>query len=170
MKIPALVVCASLFAAAAISAAPAKESAGGSDAAFVAKAANGGMTEVELGKIAADKGQNQAVKDFGSRMVTDHSKANDQLKSIASKLGASVPDKADAKHQAVIDRFMKMQAGAAFDKAYASNMVKDHEEDVAEFQKASKQVKDADLKNFINDTLPVLKEHLAMAKKLGSSK
>jgi len=142
------------------------ESGGGADAAFIKKAANGGMTEVELGKIAAEKGQSQEVKDFGNRMVTDHGKANDQLKTVASKLNVTVPDKVDAKHQATIDKFSKMSSGDAFDKAYAKNMVQDHQEDIAEFQKASKQVKDADLKKFIDDTVPVMKEHLDMAKKL----
>jgi putative membrane protein len=136
------------------------------DAAFVKKAAIGGMTEVELGRIAAEKGQSPAAKEFGSRMVTDHSKANDELKNIATKIGAAVPDKVDAKHQATIARFSKMSAGAAFDKAYAKDMVEDHQEDVAEFQKAEKQVKNSDLKKFITDTLPTLQEHLEMAKKM----
>ena len=70
------------------------------DTAFIKKAANGGMTEVELGKIAADKGQKQDVKDFGQRMVKDHGKANDDLKSVASKMNAEIPDKVNAKHQA----------------------------------------------------------------------
>ena len=144
-----------------------EEGKGGStDAAFMKKAAIGGMTEVELGKIAAEKGTNQDVKDFGNRMVADHGKANDELKSIASKLNATVPDKPDSKHQGDIDKFSKMSSGDAFDKAYARNMVQDHEEDVAEFQKAEKQVKDADLKKFIQDTVPIMKEHLEMAKKL----
>lgn len=144
-------------------------SSGGTDATFVNKAAIGGMTEVELGRIAAEKGQSQEVKDFGNRMVTDHSKANDQLKSVASAMGATAPEKVDAKHQAIIDKFSKMPAGAAFDKAYAKNMVQDHEEDIAEFQKAAKEVKNADLKKFAEDTIPVMKEHLEMMKKIQAS-
>jgi putative membrane protein len=76
----------------------------------------------------------------------------------------------DSKHQATIDKFSKMSSGDAFDKAYAKDMVKDHEEDIAEFEKVSKQVKDADLKKFIDDTVPVTKEHLEMAKKMPGAK
>src|SRR6202051_4845966 len=65
------------------------------DRAFVLKAAQGGMTEVQLGQLAVDKGTLQDVKDFGSKMVTDHGKANDELKSIASSKNITVPDKLD---------------------------------------------------------------------------
>ncbi len=133
---------------------------------FIKKAANGGMMEVELGKVAAEKGQSQDVKDFGNRMVKDHSKANDDLKEVASKLGVNVPDKLNARHQAAVDKFSKMSAGDAFDKAYAKDMVKDHEKDISEFEDAQKEVKNPDLKQFIDNTLPVLKEHLELAKKM----
>ncbi len=137
---------------------------------FIMKAANGGMTEVALGKVAADKGQMQEVKDFGKQMVTDHSKANNDLKSVASNLGVTVPDKVDSKHQAMIDKFSKMSAGDAFDKAYVKDMVKDHEMDISEFEKAEKEVKNADLKSFIEKTVPVMKEHLEMVKKMANKK
>jgi putative membrane protein len=137
---------------------------------FIMKAANGGMTEVELGKVAADKGQMQDVKEFGSRMVTDHTKANNELKSVASNLGVTVPAKVDSKHQAMIDKFSKMSAGNDFDKAYIKDMVKDHETDISEFEKAEKQVKNADLKSFIEKTVPVMKEHLEMVKKMENKK
>ncbi len=146
------------------------EKATSTEKTFIMKAANGGMTEVDLGKIAAEKGQMQEVKDFGNRMVTDHSKANDELKGVASSLGVSVPAKVDAKHQATIDKFSKMAAGDAFDKAYVKNMVKDHEEDISEFEKAEKEVKNADLKSFIEKTVPIMKEHLEMVKKIADKK
>ena len=136
------------------------------DAAFIKKAANGGMTEVELGKIAEDKGQKQEVKDFGARMVKDHGKANDDLKSVASKMNVEVPDKVNAKHQAVIDKFSKMSAGEAFDAAYVKEMIKDHKKDIAEFENAKGEVKNDDLKKFIDDTVPVMKEHLDMVEKI----
>ena len=139
------------------------------DATFIKKATIGGMTEVELGKIAADKGQKQEVKDFGQRMVKDHGKANDDLKSVASKMNVEVPDKVNAKHQAVIDRFSKM-SGDAFDAAYVKAMVKDHQKDIAEFEKAQGEVKNEDLKKFISDTVPVMKEHLEMAEKMEGAK
>lgn len=144
--------------------------AGGTDAMFIKKAANGGMTEVALGKIAAEKGGSQDVKDFGNRMVKDHSKANDELKEVAGKMNMEVPAKVNSKHQAMIDKFSGMSAGAAFDKAYVKAMVKDHEKDIAEFEKAGTEVKDADLKKFIEDTVPMMKEHLEIIKKFDQAK
>jgi putative membrane protein len=139
------------------------------DGAFIKKAANGGMTEVELGKIAAKNGQKDDVKNFGERMVKDHGKANDDLKSVASKMNVEVPDKVNAKHQATIDKFSKMSADS-FDAAYVKEMVKDHKKDIAEFEAAQGEVKNEDLKKFIGDTIPVMKEHLEMAQKMAAAK
>jgi putative membrane protein len=171
MKLKTLILSVGLLAALAIPwqasmAADEQAKANATEKKFIKKAANGGMMEVELGKVAAEKGQNQEVKDFGNRMAKDHSKANDDLKEVASKLGVTVPDKLNTKHQAALDKFSKMSSGDAFDKAYAKDMVNDHEKDVAEFEEAQKEVKNADLKQFIDSTLPVLKEHLDLAKKM----
>ncbi len=136
---------------------------------FITKAANGGMAEVALGKLAAEKGASDAVKDFGNRMVKDHSKANDELKEVASKLNATVPAKVDAMHQATIDKMSGM-SGAAFDTAYVKDMIKDHKKDIAEFETADKSVKNADLKKFIEETVPVMKEHLTMIEKFDQAK
>lgn len=150
-----------------------EESAGaaksGADAKFIKKAARGGMMEVELGKIAGKNGQKDDVKSFGERMVKDHGKANDDLKSLASKLNVDVPDKVNAKHQATIDKFSKM-SGESFDAAYVKEMVKDHKKDIAEFEQAQSEVKNEDLKKFIADTIPVMKEHLEMAQKMEGKK
>jgi putative membrane protein len=174
MKTSVVVAGITLVMAAVAFAAEKEKSAGGGkssgDAAFIKKAANGGMTEVELGKIAAKSGTKDDVKSFGERMVKDHGKANDDLKSVASKMNVEVPDKVNAKHQAMIDKFSKMSAGAAFDSAYAKAMVKDHKEDIAEFEKAQGEVKNEDLKKFISDTIPMMKEHLEMAEKLEGAK
>jgi putative membrane protein len=143
--------------------------ADGMDASFIKKAANGGMTEVELGKIAAEKGGSQEVKDFGNQMVKDHSKAGDQLKEVASKMSVEVPSKVDATHQMVIDK-MSTMSGAALDKAYVKEMIKAHEKDIAAFEKADKEVKNVDLKKFIEDTLPTMKGHLEMIKKFDQAK
>jgi putative membrane protein len=178
MKIKTLILTFSILTALAltnaISFGAEKEKSGESgkssvDARFIKKAANGGMTEVELGKIAAKNGQKDDVKSFGERMVKDHGKANDDLKSVASKLNLDVPDKVNAKHQATIDKFSKM-SGDSFDAAYVKEMVKDHKKDIAEFEKAESEVKDADLKKFITDTLPVMKEHLEMVQKMEGAK
>ena len=96
------------------------------DKQFIETAAQGGMTEVELGKLASEKGTSPDVKKFGSHMVEDHSKANDKLKSIADKKGVAVPEKLDSTHQAMVDKFQHL-SGPAFDKAYVRAMVRDHE-------------------------------------------
>ena len=139
------------------------------DTAFIMEAADGGMAEVELGKVAAQNAQRDDVKQFGQQMVSDHGKANDNLKSVASKLQVPVSDKLSAKHQGLVDKMSKM-TGPAFDNAYVPEMVSDHEKDIAEFEKARNQVTNEDLKKFIDETIPVMKEHLEMAKKLKQSK
>lgn len=139
------------------------------DTAFIKKAADGGMTEVELGKIAEKNGQKDDVKSFGSHMVKDHGKANDELKSVASKMNAPVPDKVSAEHQAKIDKMSKL-SGAAFDTAYVKEMVASHEKTIASFEAARAKVGNEDLKKFIDDTLSVIKGHLEMAKKMQAAK
>ena len=143
--------------------------ASAAETAFMKKAADGGMTEVELGKVAEKNGQKENVKSFGSHMVKDHGKANDDLKDVAGKMNVTLPDKVSAVHQAKIDKMSKM-SGDAFDTAYIKGMVEDHEKTVADFEKASGTAKNADLKKFIDDTLPVIKHHLEMAKKMQGAK
>ena len=131
------------------------------------KAAQGGMTEVQLGQMAADKATSQDVKDFGSKMVTDHGKANDELKSIAGTKGITLSDKLDAKHQAMVDK-MTATSAAAFDKAYVSAMVKAHEKDDALFSKEAASGDDADIKAFAAKTDDVVKMHLKMIQDIQS--
>jgi len=131
------------------------------DKIFVMKAAQGGTTEVQLGQLAADSGTAQDVKDFGSKMVVDHGKANDELRSIASSKGITVPDKLDAKHQAMVDKMSKL-SGAAFDKAYVAAMVKGHKETDALFTKEASSGQDADIKAFAAKTDETVKMHLSM--------
>jgi putative membrane protein len=133
-----------------------------SDRKFVMDAAEGGMAEVELGRLAASKGTNSDVKAFGQRMVDDHTKANDKLKAIASEEGVTLPTTLKGEMKAMHDKLSKA-SGAEFDKMYMSHMVKDHQKDVKEFEKESKSGKDADVKQFAADTLPTLREHLQMA-------
>jgi putative membrane protein len=132
------------------------------DSNFVMKAAQGGMAEVELGKLAKDHAASQDVKDFGQRMVDDHSKANDELKSIASKKGISLPTTLSAKDQATVNRLSKLN-GKEFDQAYMKGMVADHKTDVAEFQREADHGMDPDLKAFAGKTVPTLQEHLKLA-------
>ena len=135
------------------------------DKTFVTKAAQGGQAEVELGQLAVDKSQNEQVKEFGQRMVNDHSKANDQLKEIASQQGITLPTGLDAKDQALKDRLSKL-SGAQFDRVYMQNMVQDHKADIAEFQKEAKSGKDQAVKQFAQQTLPTLQSHLQEAQQV----
>jgi putative membrane protein len=137
------------------------------DAEFIKKAAVGGMAEVKLGQLAQEKGSSQEVKDFGAKMVADHGKANDELKGIASAKGLEVPADLDAKNQAVYDRLSKL-SGSEFDKAYVKDMVRDHKEDVSEFEHASKSLQDPELKGFAEKTLSVIKAHLEHAEQISS--
>jgi putative membrane protein len=134
----------------------------GADATFAMNAAKGGLMEVEMGRMAADHATNPDVKQFAQRMVTDHTKANDELKSIASQKGITLPTSIDASAKAKMDKMAKM-SGDAFDKAYMDDMLKDHKHDVAEFRKEANGGKDADIKGFAGKTLPTLEEHLKMA-------
>jgi putative membrane protein len=140
---------------------------GQKDPDFVKEASSGGMAEVELGKLAQQKGRSQAVKDFGSRMVTDHSKANDELKAVAARKGMSVSSTMGVKENAVK---LKLEAlsGDTFDKSYMSSMVKDHQDDVAAFQKEAETGIDPDVKAFASKTLPTLREHLSMAERVAA--
>ena len=126
---------------------------------FVTEAAVGGMAEVELGRMAQTKAQNAEVKRFAQMMIDDHSKANDELKSLATRKNFSLPTSLDAKHQSTMQKLQGM-SGAEFDKAYVDNMLEDHEKDVAEFENQSQNNPDADLKAFAAKTLPTLKKHL----------
>ena len=132
------------------------------DRAFAQKAAIGGMAEVELGKLAQQKAASERVKQFGARMVADHSKANDELKQIAGGKGLALPSDLDAKHKAKLARMQKL-AGAAFDRAYMDDMLADHKHDVADFQKEASSGRDGDLKSFASKTLPTLQDHLKLA-------
>jgi putative membrane protein len=133
------------------------------DKKFIKDAAEGGMLEVKLGELAAKNASDQSVKDFGQQMVTDHTKANEQLMTIAKSKNVEVPAELDSKGQKLVDKMSKM-TGADFDKAYMKDMVKDHEKDVKEFKKQAKDGKDADVKKFAEDTVPTLEHHLEMAK------
>jgi putative membrane protein len=125
------------------------------DKTFMKKAAKGGMMEVSMGQVAEQKAQSEDVKSFGKRMVTDHSKANDELKSIASKKGVELPTK---------EHTSKWTS----DKAYVDMMVKDHEKDLAEFKEEASGGSDPDVKKFADDTAKVIQEHLDQIKEIQS--
>lgn len=130
---------------------------------FMEHAARGGMAEVEMGKLAQEKAESQQVKDFGKRMVEDHGKANDELKRLAANKGVTLPTDMDGSHKRKIDKLSKL-SGDKFDREYMDEMVDDHEKDVREFRSMAKSAKDADVKSFASTTLPVLEQHLSLAK------
>jgi len=142
--------------------------ASGADHMFVMEAAQGGMAEVALGKLASEKASNDRVKQFGQRMVTDHSKANDELKSLAQTKSIMIPADLDAKHKATEERLSKM-SGAAFDRAYIQEMVADHKKDVADFKKEAQGGKDSEVKAWAAKTLPTLEDHYKMVQDISSS-
>ena len=117
---------------------------------------------MELGQLATEKASNPEVKRFAQRMVTDHGKANDQLKQIAAQKGIDVPTRPSAKHRATKDRLAKLNADQ-FDKAYMADMLSDHKKDVTALQQESASGKDPDVKEFATRTLPTLEEHLKEA-------
>ena len=129
------------------------------DRTFVRDAAIGGMTEVELGKLAQEKGSSEGVKKFAQRMIDDHGKANEELRKVAVSKSITVPDSMDAKHKARVDKLNKL-SGPAFDKAYIKDQLKDHEQDVKEFQKEAQSGSDPAIKDFASKTLPTLQSHL----------
>ncbi len=99
-------------------------------------AAEGNIAEVKLGKLAEEKGQSEEVKKFGKRMVEGHGKAQDELKQIGSRERINLPTDWSRKHAETYDRLAKL-SGPAFDKAYARDMVQDHEQDINEYKRAT---------------------------------
>lgn len=135
------------------------------DASFTRQAATGGMAEIKMGRLAEQKGTNPAVKEFGKRMVTDHTKAGDQLKQIAAKDKLMLPSSIDKDQQAMYNTLAGL-SGADFDKAYAQDMVTDHEQTIQVFQQEVTSGANPDLKKFASDTLPTIQDHLKMAKQM----
>jgi len=135
----------------------------GSDQKFVHKAASGGMLEVKLGQFASKHGAHPAVRQFGARMVKDHSQANHELLDLLKSKGLMAPKELDSKDQKMLDHLTALQ-GPAFDRTYVEHMVKDHQEDIALFEKESINGQDAQLRAFATKTLPVLREHLQLAR------
>jgi len=131
---------------------------------FVENAAQGGITEVEAGKLALEKSGSADVKNFAQHMITDHTKVNQELAALAKKLDIEVPDDAaltDKAKKAILE-----MRDESFDKAYANNQVNAHETTVALFKKEAESSDNAELKAFATKTLPALEAHLQEAKEL----
>ena len=136
------------------------------DEQFLKDAAAGGMMEVELGKIAADKAVNDQVKAFGRQMQQDHGKANDELKTLAANKGVQIPTALAGKHKRTVDRLSKL-SNAEFDRQYIRTMIDDHKEDLKAFQREADKGKDPDVKQFAGKYVPMIKKHLEMAQTTG---
>ncbi|MDR6941860.1 DUF4142 domain-containing protein [Mucilaginibacter pocheonensis] len=129
------------------------------DAKFATDAANGGLAEVAVGKVAEQKAVNKSVKDFAAMMVKDHGKANDELMAIAKAKNITLPAApSDDKQKELTD--LSAKTGGDFDKAYVDAMVDGHKKTISMFEDAAKNCKDAELKAFATSTLPIIKGHL----------
>jgi putative membrane protein len=139
-----------------------------SDSAFYKNAAEGGISEVELGNLAQKKSNNDSVKEFGAMMVKDHTAANDKLKTVAASKNISLPTSASVGQMATKAK-LEVLSGDAFDKSYIKGMIKDHEEDIAMFKKEAASGQDPDAKAFAVATLPTLRAHLKKIKSIAAA-
>jgi putative membrane protein len=138
------------------------------DRTFATKAAAGGEAEVVLGRLATEKAGSEQVRQFGQQMVTDHSQANQELQVIGKQQNLTLPTKPDAASTATEQR-LQASSGTTFDSAYARDMVQDHQQDVADFQKEASSGQDPALKAFAQKYLPVLQHHLQMAQQINGA-
>ena len=136
------------------------------DANFAVAAADAGMLEVALGKLAATKGTSPAVRKFASQMVADHSKTNTELKTLATEKNIAVPKEMSHKCQKALADMKEDKKGKDFDKAYADQMVKDHKDAIDEFKKESEKGTDSQLSAWAKSKIPTLEHHLMMAEEM----
>jgi putative membrane protein len=139
------------------------------DAKFATAAANGGMAEVALGKLALTKTSDAAIKDFAAMMVTDHGKANTELMGIAKTKNITLPTEPDSSHIKKMNELSKL-TGKDFDKAYVDAMVDGHKKTLDLMNDEAKDGKDADLKAFAAKTAPTVKMHYEMVTKIKDGK
>lgn len=133
------------------------------DAEFLVNVASGSMMEVELGKIAQANSSNERVKNLGNLLIKAHTRANEEIKSLASSRKVILPQSLGKAHQKHVDHLKNLKDNE-FDFSYINIMVKDHKDDIRKFENASRTAKDADIKAFARETLPVLKVHLDSAR------
>ena len=129
---------------------------------FMLAAAQGGMTEVKLGELAAQNGKRDDVKAFGQRMVKDHTAINEDLKALAAQKGVTLPKSLDADHQSIVDNMTALK-GSEFDDAYIAGMIQTHQKDAKTFKAESAATQDVDIKYFLDKSIPVVESHLQQA-------
>jgi putative membrane protein len=137
------------------------------DRAFINKAATDGAAEVELGRLATLRAARPSVRSFGERMVIDHGRSNAELAALAQSKGLALPTLLEPSQQVMRDRLNSL-TGADFDRAYMSEMVRDHTEDIAVFERAAEVSADPDIKAWAARSLPMLRDHLALARQVNS--
>jgi predicted outer membrane protein len=137
------------------------------DQQFVSMAATGGLVEVELGRLATQRAGRASVQRFGERMITDHGAMNGELAQIAARKGMNVPTTVGDAHRQDIDRLARL-SGHDFDRAYMQHMVTDHVKDIAHFERQAQAGTDPELKALAANALPVLRQHLEMAKNINT--
>jgi len=128
------------------------------DTNFILAAAQGGMTEVKLGELAATNGMRDDIKELGQMMVKDHTAINDDMKALAIQKGVTLPGSLDAKHQ-MVDK-MAALTGSEFDDAYINGMIKAHQKDAKAFKGEAAATQDADIKSFLDKSIPIVEAHL----------
>jgi putative membrane protein len=137
------------------------------DMAFIRDAASSGQMEVRLGQLAQSKASNAAVKQFGQRMVTDHTRMEDQLNSVVATTGVTLNPTINARHQAVVNR-MERVSSSGFDRAYMNAMIQAHQDDVNRFQAETQSAQSVQVRNLATNSLPVLQQHLSLALQVGN--
>jgi|1186.fasta_scaffold444321_1 putative membrane protein len=135
---------------------------------FIMKAVEGNLAEVQMGQLAQQNGASDGVRSFGQMLQQDHSAAAQKSSAVASQLGVTPPTEPNKKHKAMHDKMAKL-SGDKFDKAFASEMVKDHKKDIADYKKAAKMQNDP-AGAYANDTLPTLEKHLETAQSLAKKR
>lgn len=134
--------------------------------AFITKAIQGNLAEVQMGQLAQDKSQNPDVKSFGQQLVKDHNDANSKATAVANQIGVTPPEEPNKKQKAEYAKLSKL-SGEAFDKQFATHMVMDHKKDIKQYQTDSKK-KDPTAE-YASQTLPTLQQHLETAQNLAKS-
>ncbi|MGH9753293.1 MAG: DUF4142 domain-containing protein [Blastocatellia bacterium] len=134
---------------------------------FLSDAARGGMLEVQLSNLAEQKASGNEVKQFGEHIATGHSQLGQKLQQVASNLNVTLPQTLEPAQQNVVSRLERL-SGKAFDREYLKAMVSDHLKDISEFERAASQMTNADIKQFVSEALPILRDHLKMARELAA--
>lgn len=139
------------------------------DKTFLRKATEGGLAEVQLGKLAAEKGASDDVKGFGQKMVDDHTKLNEKIAPIADSMGVMLPTHLNKEDQAEYNKLSAL-SGDEFDKEYIALMVKDHHEDLRDFRVEANSTTDPTLRQAVTDGAEVIHDHMVMIDKIAHSK